>query len=199
MSMAGAVWLPGFGAALSSIGYGAILTFSALHFAEHGWHPVWLPFTAYAGALIAARLCVGDLPDRLGGARVAAVFVLVEAAGLMLIWLAPGPVVATVGAALTGLGYSLVYPGLGAEVVRNLPPSSRGLAMGLYTVFLDVALGFGSPALGVIAASATVDSVFLASAAIVSCATVIALGLARNPPGSALPTRDAGTSRPDPG
>lgn len=31
---------------------------------------VWLPFTAYAGALIAARLCIGGLPDRLGGTRV---------------------------------------------------------------------------------------------------------------------------------
>ncbi|WP_159714222.1 MFS transporter, partial [Geminicoccus flavidas] len=195
LRVAGAVWLPGFGAALSSIGYGAILTFGALHFAEHGWHPVWLPFTAYAGALIAARLCVGALPDRLGGARVATIFVLVEAAGLMLIWLAPGPVMAAVGAALTGLGYSLVYPGLGAEAVRSLHPSSRGLAMGLYTVFLDVALGVGSPALGAIAASVTVDSVFLASAMVVSCAAIIALTLARSPSVLAFQTHEASINR----
>ncbi|WP_292318608.1 hypothetical protein [Mesorhizobium sp.] len=153
-SVAQAVWLPGVGAALSSLGYGAILSFAALLFAERGWHPVWLPFTAYAASLIAARLCFGHLPDRLGGARVAAIFVVVEAAGLLSIWLAPGPLVAAIGAGLTGLGYSLVYPGLGAEAVAHLPGGSRGLAMGLYTVFLDVALGFGSPALGLIAASA---------------------------------------------
>lgn len=198
LRVAGAVWLPGSGAALSSIGYGAILTFGALHFAEHGWHPVWLPFTAYAGALIAARLCVGDLPDRLGGARVATIFVLVEAAGLTLIWLAAGPVMATVGAALTGLGYSLVYPGLGAEAVRNLHPSSRGLAMGLYTVFLDVALGFGSPALGAIAASATIDSVFLASAVVVACAAIMALRLAQSPSVLALQNHEASTNRSNP-
>ncbi len=174
-SVVGGVWLPGFGAALSSIGYGAILSFGALLFAERGWHPVWLPFTVYAGALIVARSCFGHLPDRLGGARVAAIFVLVEAAGLLLIWLAPGPILATAGAALTGFGYSLVYPGLGSEAVRNLPASSWGLAMGLYTVFLDMALGFGSPTLGAIAAWAGLDTVFLASAVIVLSASFIAV------------------------
>ncbi|MDX8480668.1 arabinose transporter [Mesorhizobium sp. VK24D] len=177
--VAQAVWLPGVGAALSSLGYGAILSFAALLFAERGWHPVWLPFTAYAASLIAARLCFGHLPDRLGGARVAAIFVAVEAAGLLSIWLAPGPLVAAIGAGLTGLGYSLVYPGLGVEAVAHLPASSRGLAMGLYTVFLDVALGFGSPALGLIAASAGLRFVFLAAAAAAVPALAIALLLRR--------------------
>ncbi|MBZ9990804.1 arabinose transporter [Mesorhizobium sp. BH1-1-5] len=179
MSVAQAVWLPGVGAALSSLGYGAILSFAALLFSERGWHPVWLPFTAYAVSLIAARLCFGQLPDRLGGARVAAIFVAVEAVGLLLIWLAPGPVVATVGAGLTGLGYSLVYPGLGAEAVSHLPSDSRGLAMGLYTVFLDVALGFGSPALGLVAASAGLQFVFLVVAAAALPAFAVALMLIR--------------------
>ncbi|PBC02312.1 arabinose transporter [Mesorhizobium sp. WSM3860] len=177
--VAQAVWLPGVGAALSSLGYGAILSFAALLFAERGWQPVWLPFTAYAAALIAARLCFGHLPDRLGGAGVAAIFVVVEAAGLLSIWLAPGPLVAAIGAGLTGLGYSLVYPGLGVEAVGHLPASSRGLAMGLYTVFLDVALGFGSPALGLIAASAGLRFVFLAAATAALPALAIALLLRR--------------------
>jgi MFS family permease len=178
-SVAQAVWLPGVGAAFSSLGYGAILSFAALLFSERGWHPVWLPFTAYAASLIAARLCFGQLPDRLGGARVAAIFVAVEAVGLLLIWSAPGPLVATLGAGLTGLGYSLVYPGLGAEALSHLPSGSRGLAMGLYTVFLDVALGFGSPVLGLVAASAGLQFVFLAVAAAAVPALAIALLLRR--------------------
>ena len=55
------------------------------------------------------------------------------------------------GAGLTGLGYALVYPGLGVEAVKRAPPESRGLAMGAYTAFLDVALGFGTPLLGLAA------------------------------------------------
>jgi MFS family permease len=117
------------------------------------------------------------MPDRCGGARVALVCVVIEAAGLVLIALAPGRVLAAVGAALTGLGYSLVYPGLGVEAVRRASPQSRGLAMGAYTVFLDVALGLGSPALGLIAGWVGLSAVFLASSFTVMCAAAIAMRL----------------------
>jgi predicted MFS family arabinose efflux permease len=41
-----------------------------------------------------------------------------------------------------------------------VPPQNRGLAMGAYTAFLDVALGFGTPALGLLADHAGLGSVF---------------------------------------
>jgi MFS family permease len=138
---------------------------------------VWLPFTAYAVGLIAARALFGHLPDRFGGAVVALASVLIEATGLALIWLASGPVTAAIGAVFTGFGYSLVYPGLGLEAVRRAPPESRGLVMGIYTVFLDVALGLGSPALGLVASWTSFGSAFFASAVIVLGATFIALRL----------------------
>jgi predicted MFS family arabinose efflux permease len=177
MKVARAVWMPGLGSALSSIGFGAIIAFSSLLSAERGWSPVWLVFSAFATSLVAARLVFGHMPDRLGGARVALVCVLIEAAGLALISLASGRALAVVGAAFTGFGYSLVYPGLGVEAVRRAPPQSRGLAMGAYTAFLDVALGFGSPALGLIAGWAGLGSVFLASALAVLCAAAVTMWL----------------------
>ena len=174
LKVAAAVWMPGFGSALSSIGFGAIIAFGSLLAAQRGWSPVWLVFTAFALALVAARLLFGHVPDRIGGARVALVCMIVEAVGFALIWLAPGRSVAMAGAALAGFGYSLVYPGLGVEAVRRAPPQSRGLAMGAYTAFLDFALGFGSPALGLIAARFGLDAAFLVSA-------LIALGAAAIP------------------
>ena len=128
-------------------------------------------------ALVVARLFFGQMPDKLGGAKVALACVFVEAAGLALIWFASSSVVAASGAALTGFGYALVYPGLGVEAVRRAPPQSRGLAMGTYTVFLDVALGFGSPALGLLAWWTGLGSVFLASAIVVLCAAGVAAWL----------------------
>jgi MFS family permease len=172
-------WLPGFGSALSSVGFGAMIAFSSLLSAERGLSPLWLTFSAFAIALVAARLLLGHTPDKLGGAKVALVCVFIEAGGLALIWFASNPVLAAAGAALTGFGYSLVYPGLGVEAVRRAPPQSRGLAMGAYTVFLDVALGFSSPALGLIAGWTGLGSVFLASAILVLCAAVIAAWLLR--------------------
>ena len=65
-----------------------------------------------------------------------------------MIWLAEGPATAAAGAAVAGFGYALVYPGLGVEAVRSVPAESRGIAMGIYTVFLDLAMGLGSPLLG---------------------------------------------------
>jgi MFS family permease len=174
LKVLGSVWLPGFGSALSTMGFGAMIAFSSLLSAERGWSPVWLSFSAFAIALVAARLFFGHTPDKLGGARVALVSVFVEAAGLGLIWFASTAVLAAAGAALTGFGYALVYPGLGVEAVRRVPPESRGLAMGGYTVFLDVALGFGSPVLGLTADWTGLSSVFLVSAIIVLGAAGVA-------------------------
>jgi MFS family permease len=173
----GAVWLPGLGLAFSSVGFGAITTFVALVFAERRWGQAWLAFTALSVAFILARVFLGHLPDRIGGGRVALVSVLIEAAGQAMIWLAPSPALLFAGAALTGFGYSLVYPAFGVEAVRNVPPQSRGLAMGTYTAFLDLALGVANPALGWIARGAGVRSVFLASALTILCGAAVAVRL----------------------
>ncbi len=173
-----AVWVPGLGLALSSIGFGAITAFVALLFAARGW-TVWPAFTAFAVSFILARVFFGHLADRVGGAKVALICVLIEAAGQALIWLAPWSAMALIGAALTGFGYSLVYPGFGVEAVRGAPPQNRGLAMGAYTAFLDVTLALASPALGLIAGAAGLGAVFLASTLSVLCAAAIAMRLSR--------------------
>lgn len=176
-SVMGSVWLPGLGAALASIGYCAILAFSSLFYAEQHWQPIWLAFTAFGAALIVARMIAGHLPDRFGGAKVALVFVLVQTTGLVFMWLARNSLVASAGATLAGFGYSLVYPGLGVEAVRGTSPENRGLAMGIYTAFLDVAMAIGSPALGWIAGHAGLGAVFIASALVVLCTAGIAARL----------------------
>ena len=181
LKVIGAVWMSGLGSALSSVGFGTMIAFSSLLSVERAWLPVWLLFTAFATALVAARLFFGHLPDKLGGARVALISAAIEAAGLLLIWLAPNLALATTGAWLTGLGYALVFPGLGTEAVRRVPPESRGLAMGAYSTFLDIALGFGSPAMGLLAGLGGLSAVFLASAMFVLGTTLVALRLLRAP------------------
>jgi len=77
--------------------FGALTTFGALMFAERGWGAAWLAFTALSVAFILGRLAGGHLPDRLGGARVALVCVLIETAGMAMIWLAPSAAVTFAG------------------------------------------------------------------------------------------------------
>jgi len=177
----GAVGVPGFGSALGSVGFGAVTTFAALLFASRGWANGWLAYTAYATAFILARLFFSHVADTIGGAKVALICALIEAVGQALIWLAPRPEMAFAGAALTGFGFSLVYPGFGVEAVRRVPAHSRGLAMGAYTAFLDLAQGLASPALGVIASGTRLNAVFLASAITVLGAALVASWLLAHP------------------
>jgi MFS family permease len=181
VEVVGAVWMPGLGSALGSVGFGAVTTFVALLFAARGWANGWSAYTAYAVAFIMARVCFSHLADKIGGAKVALVCAAIEAAGQALIWLAVRPEIALAGAALTGFGFSLVYPGFGVEAVRRVPTQSRGLAMGAYTAFLDLAQGLASPALGLVAAGARLNTLFLASSATVLCASFVAWSLIANP------------------
>ena len=177
----GVVWVPGLGSALGSVGFGAVTTFVALLFAIRGWPNGWLAYTTYAVAFILARVFFSHLADAIGGAKVALVCALIEAVGQALIWLAVRPEMALAGAALTGFGFSLVYPGFGVEAVRRVPAQSRGLAMGAYTAFLDLAQGLASPALGLIATGARLNVLFLASAITVLCAALVAWWLMAYP------------------
>jgi predicted MFS family arabinose efflux permease len=106
---------------------------------------------------------------------VALAFVLVEALGLAAMGFAPAGWIAALGSALTGFGYSLVFPGLGVEAVRRAPPERRGVAMGAYTACLDLALGVSGPLLGLIAGGGGMDAVFLTSTAIVLGTVPIAI------------------------
>ncbi len=171
------VWLPGLALAFSSIGYGAILTFSSLLYAQQGWQPLWLAFTAFGVALIVARLVFGHLPDRVGGAKSALICMFIQATGLALIWFARDVVVASAGAAVAGFGYSLIFPGLGVEAVRKVVPENRGMVMAVYTVFLDVAMAAGSPLLGWAADYYGLASVFVVGAGVTLFAAAITLRL----------------------
>jgi MFS family permease len=176
----GAVWLPGLGLAFSSLGFGAVTTFIILLFEKHGWNQGWLALTLFATSFVVIRLVLSHLADKLGGAKVALIFAMIEIGGLLLIGFANHPMIAFVGAAITGLGYSLVFPGLGVEAVKNVPSESKGLATGIYTAFLDLALGIANPLLGILADTKNINLVFTVSGFIVLGTIGITLKLLNN-------------------
>ena len=147
------IWLPGAGLAASALGFGAIAAFSSLLFGEHGWAHAALAMTAFGAAFVLARLLFGTFPDRFGGARVAVVSAAVAALGQLGLWLATSPEMAVAASALTGFGFSLVFPAFGVEAIRRVPPHNRGVALGAYTASFDLAMGVGVPLLGVAVAA----------------------------------------------
>jgi MFS family permease len=178
----GTVWVPGVGLLLCSVGLGVITTFAALLFAARNWGSASLAFTAFGVAFIGARLLFAHLPDKIGGGKVALVCVLIEAAGQLMIWQADHVLMAYAGAALTGFGFSLAFPGFGVEAVRRAPPQNRGAAMGAFMAFLDISLGIAGPAAGAIASASSVGTVYLAGAGAVGLSAIVAVLLIINLP-----------------
>lgn len=68
------------------MGFGLVMSFTALLFAIRNWEGASFAFTAFGMAFIGARIFFGHLTDKIGGAKVALVSVVIEAIGLLLIW-----------------------------------------------------------------------------------------------------------------
>ncbi|MBH3429829.1 MFS transporter [Pseudomonas alkylphenolica] len=141
----------GAGLTLASIGYGTLTTFVTLFYLEQGWTGAAWCLSAFGLCFILSRLLFVNAVNRFGGYQVAIVCMTTEALGLALLWLAPSPVLALVGAGLTGFGLSLVYPALGVEAIKQVPVSSRGAGLGAYAVFFDLALAIAGPLMGAVA------------------------------------------------
>lgn len=179
LGVIGRVWQPGAALALGTVAVGALTAFVTLDFAARGWHGAGYAFLGFGGGYILVRLFLAHLPDRIGGRVVTAWSLLIEAAGQIVMWAAPASWVALAGALLTGIGFSLVFPGMGVEAMRRAPPEARGLAVGAYIAFFDIAIGTSGPVCGVVAAAFGYPAVFLAGAAAALGAIALSLGLRR--------------------
>jgi MFS family permease len=165
---------PGIALSLASLGYATIAAFVVLHLDARGIGHGATVFGAFATMVVLTRLIGGDLPDRVGPARVATVAALVESIGLATIAFAQSLPVALAGALAMGAAFSLLYPSLSLIVVGRVAETRRGAALGTFTAFFDAGIGLGAPLAGAAAALSSYEGAFLMAAtiAIVSAATI---------------------------
>jgi MFS family permease len=169
---------PGTALALASVGYATVAAFVVLHLDARGVGHGATVFGAFATMVVLTRLIGGDLPDRIGPARVATGAACVEAVGLTMIALAHSLPVALAGALAMGTAFSLLYPSLSLVVVERIPDTRRGAALGTFTAFFDAGVGLGAPLAGLVAALSDYEGAFLAAAAIaLASSATIALAI----------------------
>jgi MFS family permease len=171
----------GMSLALASTGFGTIASFMVLFYAHRHWTNAAFALTSFGAAFIFARLLFADTIGRFGGFPVARVCLSVEIAGLAVLWLAAAPAMAFAGAALTGFGFSLVFPALGVEAVGCVTPENRGSALGIYTAFADLSLGLTGPIVGLIVAGLGYSPIFLFAAVMAAAALGVTLIFHRRP------------------
>jgi MFS family permease len=140
----------GVGLALSGVSYSVLATFVTLFYAQRHWNGAALCLTAFGLAFMAARMFFIRTISLFGGYPVAMASLLVDSVGMVLLWQAREPWMAMTGAAVGGLGLSLVFPAIGVEAVKRVPEFNRGTALGVYTAFADVSFFLVGPTAGAI-------------------------------------------------
>lgn len=167
------VWLFGLALGFGTIGFGVISTFITLYFASRDWSGAAFALTVFSLGFVIVRLGFGRYITRFGGLKVSLVSFVLECAGLLLIWQADSAWLVDVGAFLTGAGFSLIFPALGVEAVKQVQQQDQGSALGTYSAFLDLGLGLTGPVAGLLIGHWGMQSVYLAAALMVLGAFLI--------------------------
>ncbi len=162
LSVIGMVWKPGTAMALQTVGFVVIGTFISLFFYDNDWAHAGIAMSFFGGSFVLVRVFWGNLPDKLGGTRVALISLLIEISGQIVLWTASSGEMAWLGCALTGAGSSLVFPALGVEIIRRVPSQMHGTAMGCFSAFMDFSYLVTNPLAGMLAGAVGYASVFLA-------------------------------------
>lgn len=174
-----AVWAPGVVAAAAWCGEGLMLGFLIVHLETRGVPAAGIAgaasvFGVFAISVIAARIVLSGMPDRIGPLRSTAVSLTSLAAGLVTLGMAPGFWVAALGALLIGVGFSPLYPSLTMLATRGLPTANRGLGLGIFSSFTSVGYAGGALIGGFVisVASSTLAFLLVAGLQIVALAIV---------------------------
>ena len=171
----------GLALSLGSLGFGVIASFVALFYARRGWSDPALMLTVYGVSFMACRILFARRVGSADGLRVSRICFATEAAGLLLVGTAAGPLQVLVGGAVAGFGFALVFPALGVVAVGRVDAANRGAALGAFSLFADLALGASGPIGGAVAEWGGYALLFVvaAAASLAALALVVALGHSR--------------------
>ena len=165
--------LPGLVLLAGILGMAGFLTFVPLYALDLGMGGSRVVLLLFAAVVVGIRGVGARIPDRLGPARATRIALALSAAGLAMVgaWRTPAGLVA--GTAVFATGVALLTPAVMTLAVQGVAPRERGAVIGTTSSFLDLAIGLGPAALGLVAAAAGRPATFLASAAVAGAGLVM--------------------------
>lgn len=130
------------------------LAFASLHSEDVGMSNTSLALLVYGCVVVFCRIVFARVPDRLPSLELGAASLVAVGAGLAVIALWQEPAGLMLGVVVMAVGVTFSTPAFFAAIFATAAPSERGAAAGTASAFIDLGLGFGPIALGLVARGA---------------------------------------------
>ena len=158
---------------------GGFLAFASLHSEEIGMSNTSLAMVVYGSVVVTFRIVFARVPDRLPSLPLAAASLVAIGAGLLVVATWQTPTGLLVGVVVFAVGVTFSTPAFFSAIFATAKPSERGAAAGTASAFIDLALGFGPIALGLVAAGHGIPWAFATGAAVAFVGAIWTASLAR--------------------
>lgn len=160
---------------IMSLPLDAVMVFMPLYGLERGIVSIALFFPLHTVGMLAAKLTLGRLADRIGTTLIFIPSLLLLALSFLLLAFASSDLVVAIASVFFGLGLGMTFTLLNTILIRLSPPDRLGAANATYMAAIDIGFGAGAIILGFFLQIAGFEIFFLAAALIYMIALVIYL------------------------
>ncbi|HEX5016144.1 MAG TPA: MFS transporter [Actinomycetes bacterium] len=170
----------GLGFLASIIAISAFVAFAALRAGDVELGNAGLPLFMYGATVVVCRIAFAKVPDRLPSLPLGAASLTAMACGLTVAAGWHTQIGLLCGAIIFGVGVAFSTPAFFSAMFATAAPDQRGAASATASILLDIGLGFGPLALGLVAESLGLSWTFGVGAGIALVGTLWVLRLARS-------------------
>ena len=167
----------GFLAAL--IAMGGFLTFASLQSTVVGLDNAGLALFVYGAVVIVCRIAFARVPDRLPSLALGTAALVVISVGLIVAASLRSPAGLIIGAAILAVGVAFSTPAFFSAIFATATPSQRGVASGTASAVIDLGMGLGPIALGLVADGFGIPWAFGTGAVVAGVGAIWMLALSR--------------------
>jgi MFS family permease len=159
----------------------AFASFMPLYADELGMSGAASVYLVFMTVVILVRLFGARLPDLLGPSRCGTVASLLIAVGMAIVAGLGSSLGLYIGGVALAIGVSFLFPALMTLVVDRTLVKERASAVATFTMFNDIAAGFGGFVMGAVAFAAGYRASFATAAGFALCALALLHGLVVRP------------------